>query len=151
MIEGKMDIIHPYTLGLTHLANVIESDGPWDLDRLTDDSQICSLGSETTGHWNSYPSPEKGIGWVLHVSSPSNPSLSPWTSFLRLYRNMWLAKIVLGLSSAIAAYGQYLSTIPDVIPLIHKAPYVNSWIGSRLVGDWPQFFNGRVSGLVGLD
>jgi len=64
---------------------------------------------------------------------------------------MWLTKIVLGLLSAIGTYGQYLSIIPEVIPLIHKAPYVNSWIGSRLVGAWPQFFNGRVSGLVGLD
>ena len=61
---------------------------------------------------------------------------------------MWLAEIFLGLSSAIAAYGQYLSTSPDVIPLIHKAPYVNSWKRSGL--DWPQFFNGRVSVSVGL-
>jgi len=51
IVEEEVDIIHPYTLGFNPLANVIESDGRWDLDRLTDDSQICSLGSETTtGH-----------------------------------------------------------------------------------------------------
>jgi len=65
-------------------------------------------------------------------------------------RNMWLAKLNFGILSGIAVYGQYLSATPAVIPLIHKAPYVNSWINTngnitRLVGyEWPQFFNGQV-------
>jgi len=29
--RGKVDNIHPYSLGFDPLANVIESDGPWDL------------------------------------------------------------------------------------------------------------------------
>jgi hypothetical protein len=45
VVEGKLVIIQPYTdLGFDPLANIIDLDGSWDLDRLTDDSQICSLG-----------------------------------------------------------------------------------------------------------
>ena len=45
VVEGKLVIIQPFTdLGFDPLANVIDLDGSWDLERLTDDSQICSLG-----------------------------------------------------------------------------------------------------------
>jgi len=45
VVEGKLVIIQPYTdLGFDPLANVIDLDGSWDLDRLTDDSQMCSQG-----------------------------------------------------------------------------------------------------------
>jgi hypothetical protein len=45
VVEGQLVIIQPYTdLGFDPLANIIALDGLWDLERLTDDSQICSLG-----------------------------------------------------------------------------------------------------------
>lgn len=45
VVEGQLVIIQPYTdLGFDPLANIIALDGSWDLERLTDDSQICSLG-----------------------------------------------------------------------------------------------------------
>jgi hypothetical protein len=45
VVEGTLVIIQPHTdLGFDPLANIIDLEGSWDLDRLTDDSQICSLG-----------------------------------------------------------------------------------------------------------
>jgi hypothetical protein len=45
VVEGQLVIIQPYTdPGFDPLANIIALDGLWDLERLTDDSQICSLG-----------------------------------------------------------------------------------------------------------
>ena len=45
VVEGQLVIIQPYTdLGFDPLANIIALDGLWDLERLADDSQICSLG-----------------------------------------------------------------------------------------------------------
>jgi hypothetical protein len=44
VVEGKLVIIQPYTdLGFDPLVKVVAVDGSWDLERLTDDSQICSL------------------------------------------------------------------------------------------------------------
>jgi hypothetical protein len=43
VVEGQLVIIQPYTdLGFDPLVNIIALDGL--LERLTDDSQICSLG-----------------------------------------------------------------------------------------------------------
>lgn len=49
-----------------------------------------------------------------------------------------------------SVYGQYASTFPDPIPLIHKSPYFNAWIGAdgnatTPENRWPVFFSGPVS------
>lgn len=51
-----------------------------------------------------------------------------------------------------SVYGQYASTFPDPIPLIHKSPYFNAWIGAdgnatTPENRWPVFFSGPVSSL----
>lgn len=45
VVEGKLVVIQPYTdLGFDPLARIITADGSWTLERLTADSQTCSLG-----------------------------------------------------------------------------------------------------------
>jgi hypothetical protein len=43
--EGKLDIIEPFTdLGFDPLARLIAADGSWNLEQLTEDSQMCRQG-----------------------------------------------------------------------------------------------------------
>ena len=45
LVEGKLDIIQPFTdLGFDSLAHPIAASGSWNLERLTEDSQMCSQG-----------------------------------------------------------------------------------------------------------
>ena len=45
VVEGTLVIIPPYTdLGFDPLARIIDLEGSWNLERLTEDAQICSLG-----------------------------------------------------------------------------------------------------------
>jgi len=45
ILKMELTLVQPFTdVGVDHLAKRIALDGNWDLDKLTDDAYICSLG-----------------------------------------------------------------------------------------------------------